>query len=131
MPLRDDLNGALQDLERELRGPDHEPPRLTYGALTVPCIPTTVENGVVIDAEGNAITVRLSVFVRLEHFELPGLQAVDADSAPAAEEANAVPIPTVGRLVRVRWTDYRVVAVRFDSAHAAVRLDLADPGSNQ
>lgn len=125
------MNGALRELEHELRGPDGQAPKLTYGAITVPCIPTTVENGVEIDSEGNAITVQLAIFVRLEHFQLSGLQALDIDAAPTVEEANAVPLPTVGRIVRFRWVDYRVISIRFDSAQNAMRLALADPGSNQ
>src|SRR5688500_11918619 len=113
MRLRDEISRDLQEMERDVRGPDDEPQKLVYGALTLPCVPTSIENGISIDAEGNDAEIKHSLIVRTEHCQAPGLTAVWDPDAPLPE--NATPIPNVGAIVRFRWANYRVVARKFDS----------------
>ncbi len=131
MSLHKEIQRDLKEAGRDLRGPDGEPQWLVFGTLTVPCVPTSIEDTVVLDEEGNSIELRHSVIVSTEYWEAPGLEVQDADSAPDLDAANATPFPEVGHGVRFRWQDYKIVKRSFDSTLAQMRLDLADPGSNQ
>lgn len=120
----------MQRIERELRGPDDAAQWIVYGSLTLPCSPTSLEDTIALDAEGNETQITQAVLVRMELFNLPGMQPVegeDADDLFASVEG----LPNVGDEVRFRWSSYRVVKRRFDAMLASVRLDLADVGSNE
>lgn len=131
MRLQKEIQRDLKEMARDLRGPDDVAQWITFGTLTVPCLPTSIEDTVLIDSDGNEQHLRHSVIVSTEWWEAPGLEVVDADSVPGEDTANITRFPRVGELVRFRAEDCKIVQRKFDSTLAQMRLDLADPGSNQ
>ena len=131
MALHKEIQRDLKEMARDLRGPDDVAQWITFGTLTVPCIPTSIEDTVVIDSDGNEAHLRHSVIVSTEWWEAPGLEVLDADSMPGEDTANVTRFPNVGEVIRFRAGFYKIVQRKFDSTLAQMRLDLADPGSNQ
>lgn len=128
--LRDELQRSLREMEKQLCGPDGEPQWFVFGGLTIPCVPTSVAEGSVIDESGNLRTIDLALLARTEHFLAPGLQPVEGQDADSLF-ASSQNFPRVGNIIRFRWQDWRVVKVTLDSMQAHVRFDLADPGGNR
>lgn len=117
-------------MEYDVRGPGEDAQTLVYGNLTVPCIPTSISESTVIDEEGNAQRATVSVFVRVEHFNLLGESEDEAGNTESLF-SDSNPIPICGRVVRFRWKYLRVINVQLMSTQSHIRLDLVDSGSNQ
>jgi hypothetical protein len=130
MSLQQEIQRDLERVEQDMVGPDGVAQTLVFGDLTVPCVPTSIAEATVMDEEGNMQTVSVSVFVRIEHFNLWGEQ----DDEVAGEDAplsTTYELPKCGHIVRFRWNYYRVVRVQLTGTQSHIRLDLADSGSNQ
>lgn len=130
MRLADEIAGALEELERDTRGPDEVPQWCVFGTLTLPCVPHAITEAVQIDPHGNAQTVDLALHIRLAHFNLPGLDATPFEDADAAI-ASSQRVPKSGDKIRFRWNNYKVISARIDSSMTYLRLDLAHEYSNR
>ncbi len=130
MSIANEMEDALRELERDTIGPDSQAQWLVFGTLTMPCVPTSISESILIDPNGNPVNVDLAVFIRLDHFDLPAIEAVSAENADALF-ASTQRIPKSGDIVRFRWTEYRVLTSKLDPTLTYIRLDLADQHSNR
>lgn len=134
MRLRDEIQSDLRTIEREM---SEENPRGTWAPQTftwkqaeIPCTPTSLRKGQLIELGGNLYTVDLTLIVRKDEFLTADSTLITVDSELFTAD-NDRPHPVAGRTLIFRGTTFRIITARESGPRSHYELSLADEGSNR
>lgn len=129
MSIRSEIEGALEFLETELIE-DGAAPSFTWKGATVPCVPSGLEAGLVVEIGGKEYTVRLRLAVRKKNFLTADSTLVTIDSDLYTAD-SAVPQPVAGKTLVFRSKTYRIATAKESPARSHYILTLVDSNSGR
>lgn len=125
MSLRDDIAGALEELEDELGAET-----FTWKGAEIPCVPNLLNRGAVVVSGGFEATVNFTLVVRKENFISADSTLVTVDSELYTMDSNK-PHPVAGRTLTFRGKTYKILTATEDPSRAYYKLDLGDRNSGR
>lgn len=102
----------------------------TWKSIEIPCTPSTLQRGVVIDIGGNPEEISLTLIVRRSHFLTADSTLVTVDSDLYTTD-NDTPVPVARRTVIFRGATYRILSAKESAPQSHLELHLADPHSGR
>jgi hypothetical protein len=125
MSLRDDIAGALEELEDELGAET-----FTWKGAEIPCVPNLLNRGALVVSGGFEATVNFTLVVRKENFISADSTLVTVDSELYTMDSNK-PHPVAGRTLTFRGKTYKILTATEDPSRAYYKLDLGDRNSGR
>jgi hypothetical protein len=103
----------------------------TWKETEIPCVPSSLQRGMVIEIGGNPREVQLSLYARLQHF----LTADDTITVTSDSELvtadNDLPVPLALQHLQFRGRTYLILTATQSGPQSHVVLHLADPNSGR
>ncbi len=123
MSFKTDIEGAIYELEMDLRHEDGTLPSFIWKGATVPCVPSSLEAGNVIDVGGKMEQIVFTLHVRRAQFLTADSTIVYVDSELITAD-NTTPTPVVGKTLTFRGKARRILTVTEDSSKAYLKIIL-------
>lgn len=128
--MRGALQRGLARLEI-LAGNEDGPQTFPWKNIDVPCTPSSLSRGVIIEVGGLAQEIVLSLFVRLDNFlTADDTLTVTADSDLVTGDDDR-PVPVAGQPLVFRGANYVIGSASQSSPQSHVVLHLTDPNSGR
>lgn len=128
MTFAEEASDTLRDLEEVLRRPT-----FVYRGRTLPCVPSMLLRGTVLQTGGKQEEVSLTLVVRKDHSLFitadNAIQTVDQESPlrPETLADSDTPPPSPEKIVSYEQREYRVASRDEDAASVAWKLHLTSP----